>query len=92
MIGPRVIVTGDRAATLQRGEVGRREEGGSRPQGQAGRKEKAAAQVAEPGQAAPQPKPRAAGGETDLLTAMEAMKPLVASLGADKVKRIVDLL
>ena len=37
-------------------------------------------------------KPKAAGGETDLLAAMEAMKPLVAALGADKVKRIADLL
>lgn len=32
------------------------------------------------------------GGEPDLIEAMEAMKPLVASLGAEKVKRIVDLL
>lgn len=31
-------------------------------------------------------------GEADLLAAMEAMKPLVASLGVDKVKRIADLL
>jgi len=31
-------------------------------------------------------------GEPDLLAAMETMKPLIASLGADKVKRIVDLL
>jgi hypothetical protein len=30
--------------------------------------------------------------DADLLDAMEAMKPLVASLGAEKVKRIVDLL
>lgn len=27
-----------------------------------------------------------------LLVAMEAMKPLVANMGAEKVKRIVDLL
>lgn len=33
-----------------------------------------------------------ASGETDLLDAMEAMKPLVASLGKEQVKRIVDLL
>lgn len=32
------------------------------------------------------------GEEPDLIEAMEAMKPLVASLGAEKVKRIVDLL
>ena len=31
-------------------------------------------------------------GEGDLINVMEAMKPLVASLGAEKVKRIVDLL
>jgi hypothetical protein len=31
-------------------------------------------------------------GEADLLAAMEAMKPLVANRGADKVNRIVDLL
>ena len=36
--------------------------------------------------------PQAANGEADLLAAMEAMKPLVAALGADKVKRIADLL
>lgn len=31
-------------------------------------------------------------GENDLIAAMEAMKPLVASLGKEQVKRIVDLL
>ena len=31
-------------------------------------------------------------GDGDLLDALEKMKPLVASLGPDKVKRIVDLL
>lgn len=31
-------------------------------------------------------------GEPDLLAAIEAMKPLVAALGAEKVKRIADLL
>ncbi len=31
-------------------------------------------------------------GDGDLLDAMEAMKPLVARLGVDKVKRLVDLL
>ena len=31
-------------------------------------------------------------GDGDLLDALEKMKPLVASLGADRVKRIVDLL
>jgi hypothetical protein len=38
------------------------------------------------------PPPKKAAGQPDLLAAMEAMKPLVASLGADKVKRLVDLL
>jgi hypothetical protein len=33
-----------------------------------------------------------AKGDGDLLDALEAMKPLVDKLGADKVKRIVDLL
>lgn len=31
-------------------------------------------------------------GETGVIEALEATKPLVASMGADKVKRIVDLL
>jgi hypothetical protein len=31
-------------------------------------------------------------GETGLLEALEAIKPLVASMGAEKVKRLVDLL
>lgn len=31
-------------------------------------------------------------GEPDVLAALEAMKPLVAALGAEKVKRIADLL
>jgi hypothetical protein len=33
-----------------------------------------------------------AKGDVDLIEALEAMKPLVASLGAEKVKRLVDLL
>jgi hypothetical protein len=35
---------------------------------------------------------KAAGGETDLLKALEVMKPLIDSLGAEKVRRLVDLL
>ena len=35
---------------------------------------------------------RALSGDGDLLEALEAMKPLVASMGAEKVKRLVDLL
>jgi hypothetical protein len=65
--------------------------GGGAPKGKPGRKPKAAAGASVEGYLAPPPK-RASSGEPDLLAAMEAMKPLVASLGADKVKRIVDLL
>jgi hypothetical protein len=58
-----------------------------------GRKPKAAApSQAVDGYLARPPKPSATGDQTDLLAAMEAMKPLVAALGADKVKRIADLL
>lgn len=42
------------------------------------------------GYLAPPPKP--VGDESELIAAMEAMKPLVASLGAEKVKRLADLL
>jgi hypothetical protein len=51
-----------------------------------GRKPKAA--VASP--AASSPKPRADSG--DLLAEMEALKPLVESMGKDKAHRIIDLL
>jgi len=57
------------------------------PKGKPGRKPRAAVE------AYLSPPPKApANGEPDLLEAMEAMKPLFASLGADKVKRIADLL
>jgi hypothetical protein len=64
------------------------------PKAKPGRKprEVAAPSQAVEGYLAPPSKPPVVAGETDLLAAMEAMKPLVASLGADKVKRIVDLL
>lgn len=61
------------------------------PKGRPGRKPKAAAAPAVDGYLAPPPKPAPTGG-SDLLDAMEAMKPLVASLGKEQVKRIVDLL
>jgi hypothetical protein len=32
------------------------------------------------------------GGETDLITAMEAIKPYVKEHGAERLKRIIDLL
>ena len=44
------------------------------------------------GYPAPPPRPRQATGEPDLLEAMETIKTLIAELGTDKVKRIVDLL
>ena len=56
-----------------------------------GPKPKAAAPAVQ-GYVAPPEKPKAAGDQVDLIAAMEAMKPLVAALGADKVKRIADLL
>jgi hypothetical protein len=60
------------------------------PTGQRGRKVKATQAVE--GYLAPPRKPPAMGVEPDLLAAIEAMKPLVAALGSDKVKRIADLL
>lgn len=39
----------------------------------------------------PSPKSAPAGGD-DLIDTLEALKPLVAQLGAEKVKRLVDLL
>lgn len=44
------------------------------------------------GDMASPPKQGMAGGESELLAAMEAMKPLVDSMGKEQVKRIVDLL
>jgi hypothetical protein len=70
----------------------RKKESSSAPKGKPGRTPRAAPSQAVEGYLAPPPKPRGSGGEPDILEAMEAMKPLVASLGADKVKRIVDLL
>jgi hypothetical protein len=35
---------------------------------------------------------RAAAGEPDLLLALEAIKPLIVSLGAERVRRLADLL
>src|SRR4051794_30274835 len=52
--------------------------GGAKPRGRPGRKPKAVVE----GYLAPPPKQRDGDGEPDLLEAMEAMKPLVASLGA----------
>lgn len=65
--------------------------GSKTPKGKPGRKPKGAPSQAVEGYLAPPPKPAPAGG-SELLDAMEAMKPLVASLGKEQVKRIVDLL
>lgn len=58
------------------------------PKGKPGRKPRQAVE----GYVAPPEKPKAVGQEADLLAAMEAIKPLVAALGTEKVKRIADLL
>jgi hypothetical protein len=58
--------------------------------GKRGRPKGSKSQAVE-GYLAPPPRPTASGG-SDLLDAMEAMKPLIAQYGADQVKRIVDLL
>jgi hypothetical protein len=55
-----------------------------------GRKPKAAAAVAN-GYVAPPEKPMAAG-EPDLLLALEGVKELVSQFGADRVKRMVDII
>jgi hypothetical protein len=61
---------------------------GGPPRGKRGRKPKQAVE----GYLAPPPRQRQVDGETGLLSAMEAMKPLVESLGVEKVKRIAELL
>jgi hypothetical protein len=44
------------------------------------------------GYVAPPPKQPANSNGLDLIESLEALKPLVALLGSDKVKRLVDLL
>jgi len=66
--------------------------GDAAARGKPGRKPKAAGAAGDGHPAPPRGGSRPAGGQSDLLAAMEAMKPLVDSLGADRVKRIVDLL
>lgn len=58
-------------------------------QGKPDRKPKAAPSQAVEGYLAPPAKP---SGDGNVLETLEALKPLVASMGADKVKRLVDLL
>jgi hypothetical protein len=65
----------------------KKREAGTEPKSKPGRKPKAIE-----GYLAPPSKRQPVGEETDLLAAMEAMKPLVEALGAEKVKRIADLL
>jgi hypothetical protein len=36
--------------------------------------------------------PHSSNGEMDVVSALEALKPLVKELGADKIKRLVDVL
>jgi hypothetical protein len=64
-------------------------EGGSGVRGRAGRRPRGSSGRSVEGYLAPPPE---AAGDGDVLRALEAMKPLVASLGAERVKRIVDLL
>jgi hypothetical protein len=40
----------------------------------------------------PKAEPTTSNGEADLLESLETLKPLIAQYGADKVKRLVDLL
>lgn len=65
--------------------------GSATPKGKPGRKPKAASQAIED-YVAPPRKPRAPNGERDLIETLEALKPLIASHGADRLKRLVDLL
>ena len=62
--------------------------GGTTPKGKPGRKPKTP--LVE-GYVAPPVKPKTAG-EPDVLLALEGIKELMATYGADKVRRIVDLL
>ena len=86
---PQVIWDQDEQATFQRDQEPAQEEEGrwSGSNGQAGPKAEGGCR----GLSGPPPKV-VPTSEGDLLEALEAMKPLVASLGADNVKKIVDLL
>ena len=57
---------------------------GRRPKQEAGRSVE--------GTQAPPPRQQPAAGEADVLDTLEALKPLIAQHGADKLKRLVDLL
>jgi hypothetical protein len=68
-------------------------EGGGKADGRTGRRGRPKGSTVQPagGYLAPPAKPPADGG-ADLIDTLEALKPLVAQYGAEKVKRIVDLL
>jgi hypothetical protein len=61
---------------------------GGKAKAKPGRKPKAAVE----GYLAPAPKQIEPTGEGDLIDVLEKMKPLIAQYGAEKVKRLVDLL
>lgn len=61
-------------------------------QAKPGRKPKAEPSQALEGYLAPPSKATPTDGQTELLAAVEAMKPLVAALGVDEVKKIAELL
>ncbi len=64
---------------------------GTASKGKPGRKPKAAQSQAVEGYLAPPEKPKAAG-EPDMLLALENVKELVSQFGAEKLKRMVDLM
>lgn len=60
-----------------------------RPKGKPGRKPGRKGPAGKHANARKEPQ---ANGQADVLAALEAIKPLVASLGAERVKRLVDVL
>ena len=65
-----------------------KKKGGAAPEpGRRGRKPKGAPGQGAASHLAPAPPPPRPSGDSELLSAMEAMKPLVASLGKEQVKR-----
>ena len=73
--------------TLLRREEQIQESDSASKRGRRGRKPKAVEGVL----SAPK-RARSSNDEADLIAAMEALKPLVASLGVDRVKRLTELL
>lgn len=87
-----IVMDNQRFSTVKSNLKKRESEGGAgKPRGKPGRKKRETVPtVAESGDSTSRSQPT--NGEADLLTAIEAMKPLVASLGVEKVKRIAELL